>query len=84
MSTKLISPSVALRTTFTGPSKVRPLTITFWPSLTNSNSSTLEPIDACQGKPFFELVTTSLAAAVSRETTPLATSWPESMRMASV
>ena len=40
-STKLISPSVDLRTTFTGPKNSRPLTKTFWFSLTNSNSSTL-------------------------------------------
>jgi hypothetical protein len=36
-STKLISPSVAFRTTFTGPLNSRPLTKTCWFSLTNSN-----------------------------------------------
>ena len=39
------------------------------------------PTEACQGKPFFELTTTSRAAAVSRETIPVATSCPWSIRM---
>ena len=41
-------------------------------------------MDACQGKPFLLLVTISLAAGVSRETTPAAVSWPPSARMESV
>ena len=83
-STKLISPSVALRTTLRGPLYWRPLTMTFWVSLTNSNSSTLAPTEACQGKPFLELTTTSRAADVSRDTRPVATSCPWSTRIASV
>ncbi len=83
-STKLISPSVALRTTLTGPVSSWPLTVAFWLSLMNSNSSTLAPTDACQGKPFREDATTSLAALVSREITPVATSCPASTRIASV
>jgi len=83
-STKLISPSVALRTTFKGPASSRPLTIAFWFSLTNSNSSTAAAIEACQGKPFRALATISLAAAVSRETTPAARSLPSSTLIASV
>jgi hypothetical protein len=39
-STKLISLKVALRTASTGPKNSQPLTMTFWFSLTNSNSST--------------------------------------------
>jgi hypothetical protein len=83
-STKLISPSVALRTTLRGPVKVRPLTSTCWLSLTTSNSSTPAPTDACHGKPLRAEVTTSRAAGVSRETRPVATSCPSSTRTASV
>jgi len=70
--------------TFTGPENSRPLTITRWLSLTNSNSSTAAPIDACHGNPLRAETTISRAAAVSRETTPVATSRPSSTRMASV
>ena len=59
-----------------GPVNSRPLTRTVWFSLTNSNCSTDAPMEACQGKPFLAETTTSVAAAVSRETTPAATSWP--------
>ncbi|OQB83268.1 MAG: hypothetical protein BWX88_03458 [Planctomycetes bacterium ADurb.Bin126] len=81
-STKLISPSVALRTTFRGPVNSRPFTVTAWLSLTNSNCSTPAPMLACQGKPLRAEMTTSRAAAVSREMTPSATSWPSLTRMA--
>ena len=83
-STKLISPSVALRTTLSGPVKLRPLTSTCWLSLTNSNSSTPAPTEACHGNPLRAEVTTSRAAGVSRETRPVATSCPSSTRTASV
>jgi len=82
-STKLISPSVERRTTFTGPRNSRPLTRVFWFSLTNSNSSMAAAMEACQGKPLRAETTISFAAAVSRETTPAAISLPSSTRMAS-
>ncbi len=70
--------------TFKGPVHSWPFTSAFWSSRMNSASSTDAPMEACQGKPFRDEATTSLAAAVSRETTPLATSWFPSMRMPSV
>ena len=83
-STKLISPSVALRTMLMGPENSNPFTIAFCDSRMNSNSSTLAPTEACQGKPFREDATTSRAVAVSREITPVATSCPPSTLIASV
>ena len=73
-STKLISPSVDLRTMFKGPATSRPLTVAVWFSRRNSNASTLAPTDACQGKPLRAETTTSRAAGVSREIIPVATS----------
>jgi len=60
------------------------LTITFWFGFTNSKSSTDAPIDACHGKPLRAEATISRAAAVSRDTTPVASKRPSSMRMLSV
>jgi len=77
-STKLISPSVDLRTMLSGPCTSRPLTVADWFSRRNSNASTLVPTDACHGNPLRAEATTSLAACVSRETTPDATSLPSS------
>ena len=73
-----------MRTTFTGPENCRPLTVASWPSLTKWNSSTLAPIEACQGNPFRAETTISFAAGVSRETTPVASSLPPSIRIWSV
>jgi hypothetical protein len=76
LSTNEISLRTALRTTCSGPSKVRPLTVMLWPLGTNSASITAAPMEACQGKPLLPDFATSRAQDVSRLMSPSATTWP--------